>query len=176
MATYDKHYLKQDYFGMPYEHLLSFFKDYPERGLLCDLGAGQGRDSIPLYNMGYDVNAVDISKIGLEQIQRKCPQINTINKDIYSFDITKFDFVLLDSMVHFYKNDINKESKLIKRIINELKTGGVLVNCMIKSEKDEKILLDIIETSGIKHTVLDNRYVEYPEYDSLFYFLALKKC
>lgn len=41
--------------------------------------------------------------------------------DIYEYPVTDaYDIVLLDSMVHFYKNDKAKESNLIKRIATEL--------------------------------------------------------
>ena len=53
MATYDKYYKKKDYFGSPCKGLIDLFEAYPTRGSLCDLGAGQGRDSIPLQRMGY---------------------------------------------------------------------------------------------------------------------------
>ena len=61
MATYDKHYQQENYFGNPYPELMSFFRSYPYRGTLADLGAGQGRDSIVItsysihYTKLYDV-------------------------------------------------------------------------------------------------------------------------
>ena len=48
MALYDKYYEKENYFGKPYIYLIDFFEKYHCRGTLCDIGAGQGRDSIPL--------------------------------------------------------------------------------------------------------------------------------
>ena len=50
---------------------MELFQDYPKRGRLVDPSAGQGRDSIPPAKSGYVVNAVDISKVGSEQIKKQ---------------------------------------------------------------------------------------------------------
>jgi tellurite methyltransferase len=175
MVTYDKHYRKLNYFGNPYEYLMDFFDNQPKRGLLCDLGAGQGRDSIPLSKMGYSVTAVDISKIGLLQIKNQDPSIEIIEHDINTFDISNFDFVLLDSMVHFYKNDLVKEVGLISKILNELKRGTIFVNCMIKSKKAESILKNILDSSDIELLVVDEGYMDYPDFNAKFHFIAIKR-
>lgn len=176
MAIYDKYYKKQSYFGNPYTYLMDYFRNSRSRGKLCDLGAGQGRDSIPLYEMGYDVVSVDVSKVGLAQINEVCPDIKTVQMDIDLFDIYTFDFILMDSMVHFYKNDIEIETKRIERVLNEMKPGGIFVNCMIKSKKAEKILKNIILKYGDKIIVKDETYVLYPEYKSEFHFMAIECC
>lgn len=175
MVTYDKYYKKENYFGRPYPSLMEFFKKYPNRGTLCDLGAGQGRDSISLYEMGYDVTAVDISSVGLKQIKDKYPEVKTKLSDIYKYKIDTFDFILLNSIVHFYRNDVNKESGLIKRILSEMKSGSVLVNCMLKNKKSEDILADVISSSNVLYELLAERYIDYPDYKAQYHFIALKK-
>jgi tellurite methyltransferase len=110
MVLYDKHYLEQDYFGQPMKELMDFFESYPERGSLVDLGAGQGRDAVPLAKMGYDVTAVDVSSVGSKQIKERSALIKTVQADIYTFDVSGFDFALMDSMLHFYSRDKAKES------------------------------------------------------------------
>ncbi len=85
------------------------------------LGAGQGRDAVPLSHMGYDVTAVDISQVGLEQIAEIDDSIKTINADVYTFDIGSYDVVLLDSMLHFYSRDLVKETNWVKQILENMK-------------------------------------------------------
>ena len=143
MATYDKYYNEdKQYFGKANEVLIKFFTSYKSRGSLADLGAGQGRNSIPLSALGYDVTAVDISKVGLNQITDLYPNIKTECTDIYKYDVGDYDFILLDSMLHFYKNDFTKESNLVKHLLSNMKIDSVFVNCMILSKHSH--LVDII--------------------------------
>lgn len=174
MATYDKHYKKEEYFGNPYEGMLDYFTKQ-ERGELIDLGAGQGRDSIPLNKMGYDVTAVDISKVGLNQIKEKANNIKTVLADIYTYNIEPFDYILLDSMLHFYKGDIEKEKNLVENIISKMKNGAVFANCMLKSKKAEKYLMDIVKENIDSLEILKNDYVEYKEVNAKYNFLVIKK-
>ena len=50
-VSYDKQYQTENLFGEPYS----------ERGRLLDLGCGQGRNAIPLAQLGYEVTGMDIS-------------------------------------------------------------------------------------------------------------------
>jgi len=143
MSTYDKYY-KEDsqYFGKPNKELMDFFTEQDKKNTVVDLGAGQGRNALPLYKMGYDVTAVDISKEGLKQINDIQPKIKTCLADIYTFDISSFDYILLDSMLHFYKKEYEKETDFVMNILSSMKPNSILVNCMIYSK--HKVLLDII--------------------------------
>jgi len=143
MATYDKYYNEdKQYFGKANKVLIEFFTSYKSRGSLVDLGAGQGRNSIPLSALGYDVTAVDVSKVGLNQITDLYPNIKTECTDIYKYNVENYDFILMDSMLHFYKKDFDKETKLVKDIFDHMKSDSVYVNCMILSKHSH--LVDII--------------------------------
>lgn len=175
MEIYDKYYREGYCFGEPYRQLIEFFEKLPSRGMLCDLGAGQGRDSIPLANMGYEVSAVDVSEVGIKQIKSVDSNIHGIVADIYTFPVNNFDIVLMDSMLHFYKNDYEKEKQLVERICSELKDGALFANCLLKSKKNEKLLKKIIEDSGIMFEILVEEYADYPEADCQFHFLVIQK-
>ncbi len=135
MSSYDKQYKTVNLFGEPYPELIDFFSTHPKRGRLLDLGSGQGRDAIPLAHLGYNVTAIDKSKVGIKQMilksQKEGLKIQGYVEDIYKYnDFSKYDFILLDSMFHFYKRDKNKETSLIKRIILNSKIGTVIVFCI----------------------------------------------
>ncbi len=96
--------------------------------------------------------------------------------DIYSYTITdKYDIILLDSMLHFYKNDVERETKLFARIVKELKNNGVICNFMLKSSKNEKYLKKILKDSGIKFEVICDDYTEYPEANFKYHMYVIKK-
>lgn len=178
---YNKYYRQESYFGEPYPGLIDFFKHYPNRNVVLDLGCGQGRDALFLGRNGYQVIGVDISDVGIEQLNRVAQeeklQVKGYVSDIYAFKITDdYDIVLLDSMFHFYKNDVEKETRLLLRIIEEIKPGGLICNFMQKGSKREKILKRIINESGVLFEVLRDGYTEYPKYDAEFHMYIIRKC
>ena len=69
-TTYDKLYKTKNLFGKPYTELIDFFTDNPPIGKVLDLGCGQGRNAIPLAILGFEVVGIDISRVGIEQINQ----------------------------------------------------------------------------------------------------------
>jgi len=175
MAAYDKHYTKTEYFGEPYKALVAFFEQYSSRGKLVDLGAGQGRDALFLAALGYEVDAVDVSVVGLEQIKAQNPLIKTVKADIHAFCVSGYDFVLMDSMLHFYRKDMEKERRLVEKVLEDMSIGAVLVNCLSKSGKAEKTLMSIIEAARWNFEIIENSYIDYPEGKCEYHLLAIKK-
>jgi 2-polyprenyl-3-methyl-5-hydroxy-6-metoxy-1,4-benzoquinol methylase len=164
--SFDFGYLQQDYFGKPYKELIDFFETYPKKGRVLDLGSGQGRDSIPLAKLGYDVTGVDLSKVGINQMLTKAKKmnlhINGIVEDIFDFKPNgKFDVILLDSILHFYKRDAEKETKFLLRIIDYLKRYGVLCIFIQRSKPNEKYLKDVLNESNVKWSTLVDKYLEF---------------
>jgi len=147
---------------------------------VLDLGCGQGRDSIFLGRLEYQVTGIDISEVGISQMsdiakKEKLP-LKGLVADIYSYTITdEYDIILLDSMLHFYKNDVERETKLFVRIVKELKISGVICNFMLKSNKNEKYLKKIIKDSGIKFEVICDDYTEYPEGNFKYHMYVIRK-
>lgn len=75
-AIYDKYYKKAHYFGDPYPGLQEFFKAYEPKGNLLDLGCGQGRDALFLGRLGYKVKGIDISQVGINQMNKAANEEN----------------------------------------------------------------------------------------------------
>jgi tellurite methyltransferase len=159
MSSYDKDYQTPNLFGEPYPALLDFFQIYPQKGSVLDVGCGQGRDVIPLAKMDYTVTGIDNSHVGIDQMLEKSKQKNLPVKgkvcDLYQFqDYQNFDIIILDSMLHFYKKDFQKETGLIKKIINQIKMNAVLCVCIQDVSKKVKILKETISASGFKFNIL----------------------
>lgn len=178
--VYDDHYKTQNYFGSPYKGLLDFFESHTPKGKVLDLGCGQGRDAIPLAQMGYDVIAVDHSEVGIEVLRKvakdKGLELQGLVGDVYTMAIHEgFDIVLLDSMLHFYKNDFEKERAFVERILNEIKEGGIFLNFIIKGESRQASLKKIIESSGDTWETLVEKYVDYTEASCQYHMLAIRK-
>lgn len=158
-TNYDKIYQTAHYFKEPYPAFLTFFASYPHKGVVLDLGCGQGRDALALGRMGYTVIGIDASQVGVAQVNQAAESENLKVKafvdDVFACPVSqKIDIILLDSMLHFYKKDSEKEKQWVLRLLHELKHGGIFCNCMLKSAKNERILQDIITESNLNVVVL----------------------
>jgi SAM-dependent methyltransferase len=172
MALFDRCYVKEDYFGRPFKELIEFFEGC-ERGSLADLGAGQGRDSIPLYELGFSVTAIDISSVGLEQIGKRCSGIKTLKEDILSFDVSSFDYVLTDSMFHFNPAHSTRECTVLEGILDGMQRGAVFVNCMKEGEVAERTLAQVVNKNGF--VMVEDMHIWYHEGNCEYHMLAVKK-
>lgn len=179
-VAYDDYYQELNYFGNPYPGLIDFFTNYKPKGFVLDLGCGQGRDSLFIGELGYKVIGVDHSTVGINQLNEEAKKRNInvegIVDNVYDFPISKdIDIVLLDSMLHFYKNDLHKETEFVNNILIQLKEGGVFVNCILKGDASEKTLKKIINESPYEWETLTDIYTEYREANAEFHLLAIKK-
>lgn len=180
MAIYDTYYQEENYFGKAYKELITYFNNFPQKGTLLDLGCGQGRDSIELARLGFDVTGVDISCVGiqnmLEQAQKMKLSIKGLVEDVYAFNtINQYDIILLDSMLHFYKNDVEKESAFYTKILTEMKSGSVFCNLLLKSKKSEKYLKSIFTSYETSFTILKDDYIDYPEANCKYHMFVVQK-
>jgi glycosyltransferase involved in cell wall biosynthesis/SAM-dependent methyltransferase len=87
---------------------LRLIKDRPP-GRALDIGAGEGADSIRLALLGYDVTAVEISKIGAEKILMFAEQagvtVNVEAEDIIAYEPDgQFDIVLCNGVLQYVED------------------------------------------------------------------------
>lgn len=166
MKGYDKYYSTPDLFGDPYPELIEFFSRLEPKTNLLDLGCGQGRNSIPLARLGYKVTGVDTSRVGIEQMLKKSYsenlQVTGQVGDIYSFDgFQDFNIILLDSMFHFLKKDLKRETELIVKILKQIKKGGLICICIRDSGNKVKILKKTVTNTKIALKVLEDLTIMY---------------
>lgn len=161
--AYDKYYQTENLFGEPYPELIRFFTDLTERGSVLDLGCGQGRNALALARLGYTVTGIDISRTGIEQMNKIARSenlaLNGTVDNIYTFNrIDAFDIVLLDSIFHFAKKDREKESLLLQKIQSELQPGGLLVICLQDTGNKVKILNQILDSAKKLNKTADKKF------------------
>ena len=147
--AYDSYYQQENLFGKAYPELLKFFGELKAKGKVLDLGCGQGRDAIPLARMGFDVHAIDSSKVGIDQIRNLVAKeglnLEAEVADIFSFEgIEAYDFLLLDSMFHFAKKDKERETKFLNRLMAEMKVGAIMCICIQITKKKWDVLEELI--------------------------------
>ncbi len=148
MAVYDKYYQSENYFGEPYSELIRFFDALP-RGTLLDMGCGQGRDSIALARLGFQVTGIDSSSVGIGQMNQKARteglSLEGVVGDICQFDrFGDFQYILFDSIFHFTRKELQKEAFLIHRAMTSVKDDTMIIFCIQAAAKKIKAFDQLI--------------------------------
>jgi len=137
--SFDQTYEKNDkMFGHVYKELQDFFLKYPHKGSVLDLGCGQGRDALFLASVGYDVTAVDSSKVGIRQMlmeaDNKGVKIRGIAADLFRLELKEeFDVILFDMILHGFENQ--QRMLLLRKFSNILNPAGIM--CIVAPDKKE---------------------------------------
>lgn len=159
-----------------------FLQDYTKSRAL-DYGAGTGRNSIYLSNLGIDILAVDQDIEELEKLAINNKMIHPVKADLRDWEIQgKFDLVVATNVLQFFDNDT--ATRCLKDMTNCLNSGGVLCLTYILDKKIslplgfEAVLTSKFEVinSGTK-VIQDPGHPDFPEphQHNIFYFLGLKK-
>lgn len=105
------------------------FKELLPSGKVIDIGAGAGREAIPLMGMGYDYVGTDISEGILEVARRKVPQAEFIHQSVYDLDFPeKFDgFWAQAVLLHVPKARIDEALERIKSVLKPNAVGFIAI-------------------------------------------------
>ncbi len=180
MSSYNKYYQKRDYFGKPYPELLEYFSRFDRKLIVLDLGCGQGRDVLALGRLGFTVKGIDTSSEGIRQLseiakQEKLP-VTTEIMDYHEFNqLKQYDIILMNSMFHFYKNDIDEETSTINTILKEMKNTSKLVLIVQENKARIKHLKSIIDSSKLSLSIDYETSLIYKEFNSAFYLISIHK-
>mgnify|MGYP001172214959 CR=1 FL=1 len=127
---WDQRYAIKDYiYGTePNEFLHANAALLPKKKILC-LADGEGRNSVYLAGLGYEVTAVDSSKVGLEKAQQlakaKGVTITTVHADLADYDIGTQQWHGIVSIFCHVPPQLRR--KLHRKIYPALVAGGVLL-------------------------------------------------
>ncbi len=117
-SKWDAKYRSADSDGEPSE-IVTRFGPWARRGRALDIAAGIGRHALFLAGLGFTVDAVEISGIGLGRIQQH-PGINRICADLDTYEIPAATYDLIVNVNFLLR-------RLFPLIIEGLRPGGVLV-------------------------------------------------
>ena len=125
---------------------------------VLDLGIGQGMNSIPLAELGFNVTGVDYSTKCLEICKNNCSKLNLIDSDIRTFNIEKDKYDLIQSrfVLHFFHKQDSYE--ILKNIRNYIKVGGI-VYLYVFSLDDPKFqkYLDSTEFDNLENNIFHHK-------------------
>ncbi|CAM2774424.1 class I SAM-dependent methyltransferase [Helicobacter burdigaliensis] len=115
---WNEKYSKNNTPGSPLELLVDFIQK-AKKGKALDIACGLGRNSLFMRDCGFIVDSIDISDIGLENLQNE-PNIHTFCEDLDDFNIPRDSY-------HLICNSYFLQRKLFLGINEGLKQGGILV-------------------------------------------------
>lgn len=157
-------------------------QDYAKSRAL-DYGAGTGRNSIYLANLGIDVLAVDQNIEDLEKLAINNQMMHPVKADLRNWEIQgKFDLVVATNVLQFFDN--NTAIRCLKDMTNCLNSGGVLCLTYILDKKIflphdfEGILTSKFDMINSETKIIqDPGHPGFPEphQHKIFYFLGIKK-
>jgi len=94
---------------------------------ILDLGCGDGVDAIYFDSKGFDVSALDISPVVIEENFKKNPNIDWRVYDIGKFELpyenNEFDLIYCRLSLHYF--DRYTVTQIVHDINNKLKDGGI---------------------------------------------------
>jgi len=156
--SFDETYSKQkEFFGHAYQELQNYFYNYPKKGTLLDLGSGQGRDSLYLASIGYQVTAVDNSMVGICQTLIKARKmglkLKAIEADVFNVQLEeKFDIILFDMLLHAFRK--TQQLELLQKFSNYLKFSGIF--CIIfPNDMNSSYFMEVLNSLSCKLKLID---------------------
>jgi tellurite methyltransferase len=132
VKDYDKMYSGDMlYWGETPSDLVRQFAELAPEGRALDLGMGEGRDVLYLAQLGYDVTGVELSGPGIARCQQRANElgreIKTVCADVRAYEIPARRYAIIVCNALFQFIDKKDARKLVGRIANGLKKGGIFL-------------------------------------------------
>ena len=131
-VKYDEYYSAQDHaLGPAFEDVIAIFQNLEAGQTVLDVGLGQGRDAIPLAQMGHCVVGIDLSSIAIEQLKTATASqhlnIDAEFADLCTYSPTeRLDIILFDRTLHMITKTIERENAF-SRYLNFIQPQGHIV-------------------------------------------------
>ena len=129
-AKWDERYLHNQYaYGEKENAFLRATCHYLPKGRILSLGEGEGRNSLYLAKLGYEVTAIDFSKIGLEKTRKRAAQNKVFIRTHYT-DLTEYNFGqeewagIISIFFHTHKTD---RQRILYKCVQALSKNGVFI-------------------------------------------------
>ncbi len=154
-------YREQEFPGEP-SPVVTRFAHLANKGRALDIACGMGRNALFLAKQGFRVDAVDISDVALQQLQKYTPQIRCIQADLDSYSIPPATYDLIIN-INFLQR------RLFPEIIAGLRPGGILIfETFVNSEYEAAINNPVnpdylLKENELLHAFLSLKIVYYEE-------------
>jgi len=131
-VKYDEYYSAQNHaLGSAFKDATAFFQNLEVGQTVLDVGVGQGRDAIPLAQMGHRVIGIDLSSIGIVPLKNAAASqhfnIDTEVAELSTNSPTeRLDIIIFDRTLHMITNTIEWENAF-SRYLDFIQPQGQIV-------------------------------------------------
>ena len=145
---------------------------------ILDIGAGTGAYSVPLYQEGYDVTAVELVKHNLRRIQSKAPHLKAYQGnaiDLSRFEDSTFDLVLLFGPM-YHLMSFEEKCQALSEAKRILKDGGhiMISYCMNEYAIIQHGFRDGFIKQSVEHHHVDQNYHVLPKGNELYSYVRIE--
>ena len=168
--------VESDFWKVPSEEVYYYLYRWKQMNFnnFLDLGCGIGRHSIFFAENGFNVTSYDLSKEGIEILQKEIEnrklQIKTIIGDIKKLSLKNQEFDCILGFHSIYHVDSENIKNVFKEIYRVLKTGGEIYITMLSKStysytaKECKIIDENVRLKEEEDgTVLPHFFVNYKD-------------
>lgn len=137
------------------KYIKEYLKNY-DNPKIIDIGAGCGRYSVALSEMGYDVTAVELVKHNLRVIEQKSDKVKTFQGnaiDLKKFESDTYDIVILFGPM-YHLCEFSDQVRALKEAKRLLKKDGIIfvAYCM----NDYCVITHGFKDNNIKESIEKN--------------------
>lgn len=145
-------------FGKPSKEVEDIVPLLPEKARILDVGCGDGRHSLYLAGLGFQVDAFDISKNAIEKIdylkESSHLNINTYLCDVLDFEFEyKYDLIILHGVLQFIERE--KQLQILERLKNWTNVDGYHIVALFTDEEPipedlKEVMVGVFKNEEIK--------------------------
>jgi len=160
------------------KYILDYLANY-DNPKIIDIGAGSGRYSLSLYDMGYDVTAVELVKHNLKYITMKKPNIKAFlgnALDLSRFDSESFDCIIMFGPI-YHLHSTDEKVKALNEAKRILKKDGIMFVCYYMNEYAiiKHGFIDGFIKEAINNKTIDSSFKVLTTDDDLYSYTRLNE-
>ena len=151
-------------FGNPSKEVEDIVSLLPEKAKILDVGCGDGRHSLYLASLGFQVDAFDISENAINKIDYLKEQ-NNLNVNTYVCDVLEFEFkykydlIIVHGVLQFIERE--KQTEIIELLKNWTEVNGYHIVALFTDEEPVPADLKDVMVGVFKNEEIKDYYSEW---------------
>ena len=151
-------------FGNPSKEVEDIVSLLPKGAKILDVGCGDGRHSLYLATLGFQVDAFDISESAINKIDYLKEQnnlnINTYMCDVLEFEFKyKYDLIIVHGVLQFIERE--KQTEIIELLKNWTEVNGYHIVALFTDEEPVPEDLKDVMVGAFKNEEIKDYYSEW---------------